>query len=114
MGTPTSPKLLLDANVFRDLANGAIPQFEERLRRVAAFRSPPLLWICPITFDEIVSHIPTITLADVHSALAYYFDHVQEIQEDIRADREYADEFFRSNPSLLDAKLKPERLQEAS
>jgi uncharacterized protein (DUF433 family) len=67
-----------------------------------------------MTPDEIVSHIPTITLADVHSALAYYFDHVQEIQEDIRADREYADEFFRSNPSLLDAKLKQERLQEAS
>ena len=25
-----------------------------------------------MTPDEIVSHIPTITLADVHSALAYY------------------------------------------
>jgi uncharacterized protein (DUF433 family) len=67
-----------------------------------------------MTPDEIVSHIPSITLADVHSALAYYFDHVQEIQEEIRADREYADEFFRNNPSLLDAKLKQERLKEAS
>jgi len=67
-----------------------------------------------MTPDEIVSHIPSITLADVHSALAYYFDHVQEIQDEIRADREYADEFFRNNPSLLDAKLKQERLKEAS
>jgi len=67
-----------------------------------------------MTPDEIVSNIPTITLADVHSALAYYFDHLQEIQEEIRADREYADEFFRNNPSLLDAKLKQERLKEAS
>jgi len=36
-----------------------------------------------MTPDEIISHIPSITLADVHSALAYYFDHVQEIQEEI-------------------------------
>jgi len=67
-----------------------------------------------MTPDEIVSHIPSITLADVHSALAYYFDHVQEIQEEIRADRAYADEFFRNNPSILDAKLRQERLKEAS
>jgi uncharacterized protein (DUF433 family) len=67
-----------------------------------------------MTPDEIVSHIPSITLADVHSALAYYFDHVQEIRDEIRADREFADEFFRNNPSLLDAKLKQERLKEAS
>ena len=55
-----------------------------------------------MTPDEIVSRLPTITLADVHSALAYYFDHAQEIQQEIQADREYADEFFRRNPSLLD------------
>lgn len=67
-----------------------------------------------MTPDEIVSHIPAITLADVHSALAYYFDHVQEIQEEIRADRDYTDEFFRENPSMLDAKLKQEQLKEAS
>ena len=67
-----------------------------------------------MTPDQIVSHIPTITLADVHSALAYYFDHVQEIQDEIRADRQYADEFFRENPSLLDAKLKQEQLKEVS
>ena len=66
-----------------------------------------------MTPDEIVSHIPSITLADVHSALAYYFDHVHEIQEEMRADREYADEFFRNNPSLLDAKSKREHLKEA-
>ena len=67
-----------------------------------------------MTPDEIVSHIPSITLADVHSALAYYFDHVQEIQDEIRADRDYADEFFSHNPSILDAKLMQGRLKEAS
>jgi uncharacterized protein (DUF433 family) len=67
-----------------------------------------------ITPDEIVARIPTVTLADIHSALAYYFDHTGEIQQEIRADREYADEFFRQNPSLLDARIKQERLKEAS
>jgi hypothetical protein len=57
MGTPTPPKLLLDANVFRDLADGSFASFEQRLLQVAASRPPPLFWICPITFDEIVSHI---------------------------------------------------------
>jgi hypothetical protein len=55
-----------------------------------------------MTPDEIVSHIPSTILADVRSALAYYFTHAQEIQDEIRADREYADEF--KNPSSLDAK----------
>lgn len=67
-----------------------------------------------MTPDQIVSHTSTITLADVHSALAYYFDHVQEIQEEIRADRDYADGFFRNNPSMLYAKLKQEPFEEAS
>jgi uncharacterized protein (DUF433 family) len=67
-----------------------------------------------MTPDEIVARIPTVTLADVHSALAYYFDHTQEIQQEIRTDREYEDEFFRQNPSLLDARIKQGRLKEAS
>jgi len=67
-----------------------------------------------MTPDEIVSHFPTITLADVHAALAYYFDHIEEIQQEMRTERAFAEEFRRSNPSLLEAKLRPERLEEAS
>src|SRR5438309_11687828 len=67
-----------------------------------------------MTPDEIVSHIPSITLADVHSALAYYFDHVQEIQDEMRADREYADKMRASHPSLVKEKLRQQRLEEAS
>jgi hypothetical protein len=67
-----------------------------------------------MTPDEIVSHIPTITLADVHAALAYYFDHIDEIQQEMRAEREFSEEFRRGNPSLLEAKLRRERLEEAS
>ena len=67
-----------------------------------------------MTPDEIVSHVPTITLGDVHAALAYYFDHIEEIQQEMRDERAFAEEFRRSNPSLLEAKLRQERLEEAS
>jgi uncharacterized protein (DUF433 family) len=64
--------------------------------------------------DEIVSHCPSISLADVHAALAYYFDHLEEIQAEMRAEREFAEQVRRSTPSLLDEKLRRERLEEAS
>ncbi len=64
--------------------------------------------------DEIVSHIPSLTLADVHAALAYYFDHREEIQEEIRAERAEAEEFRRNNPSLLPTKLTPSGGKETS
>jgi uncharacterized protein (DUF433 family) len=36
--------------------------------------------------DEIVGEFPQISLADVHAALAYYFDHRAEIDADIEAE----------------------------
>jgi uncharacterized protein (DUF433 family) len=38
--------------------------------------------------DEIVDMFPGISLADVHSALAYYFDNRTEIEKDLRGDAE--------------------------
>jgi hypothetical protein len=66
------------------------------------------------TPDEIISHFPTITLADVHAALAYYFDHLEEIQQEMQAERAFAYKFSRNHPSLLETKLRQERLEEAS
>ncbi len=34
--------------------------------------------------DAIVTAFPAISLADVHAALAYYFDHKDEIEKDYR------------------------------
>lgn len=64
--------------------------------------------------DEIVSQVPSITLADVHAALAYYYDHREEIQEEIRAERAMAEEFRRETPSAVQAKLNRPSIQEAS
>jgi uncharacterized protein (DUF433 family) len=37
------------------------------------------------TPEQIVSEHPQLTVADIHSALAYYFDHRDEIQRDMTA-----------------------------
>ena len=48
-----------------------------------------------MTPDEIVDAIPTLTLADVHAALAYYWDHRDEIEDQISAGRAAAEELRR-------------------
>lgn len=52
--------------------------------------------------DEIVSAYPHLTLSDVHAALAYYYDHRDEIDEDIREGRRLADELRGSASSIFD------------
>ena len=41
--------------------------------------------------DEIVSRFPQLSLADVHAALAYYFDHRDEIVRQMRHDSEFVE-----------------------
>lgn len=46
-----------------------------------------------------------LPLAAVHAALAYYFDHREDVDREIEADAAYAEAFRRSNPSPLQEKL---------
>lgn len=39
--------------------------------------------------DEIVANFPQLSLADVYAALAYYHDHREQIDNDIRDDEEF-------------------------
>jgi uncharacterized protein (DUF433 family) len=55
--------------------------------------------------DEIVAAYPGLSLSDVHAALAYYFDHVDEIRNDIRLNADIAEQFRSSFPSKLKTKL---------
>ncbi|MBW8878827.1 MAG: DUF433 domain-containing protein [Acidobacteria bacterium] len=55
--------------------------------------------------DEIVSMYPSLTLSDVHAALAYYFDYRDEILRDIAEERRYAKEVRLTTPSPLHEKL---------
>ena len=47
-----------------------------------------------------------LSLAAVHAAMAYYYDHKAEIDERITQDEAYAEAFQRNNPSLLQEKLR--------
>ncbi|HOD81044.1 MAG: hypothetical protein BWX88_04980 [Planctomycetes bacterium ADurb.Bin126] len=58
--------------------------------------------------DEIASEY-SLSLGQVHAALAYYFDHVQEIQERIRKDDAFAEEVRRRTPSLLKQRLRKQK-----
>jgi uncharacterized protein (DUF433 family) len=55
--------------------------------------------------DEIVYHYPSITLADVHAALAYYYDHLDEIRQDIHQSEAFAQQLASQTPSILQRKL---------
>jgi len=55
--------------------------------------------------DEIVARYPQLTLAEVHAALSYYFDHASEIRMAIQEDQTFADRLKTSTPSKLARKL---------
>jgi uncharacterized protein (DUF433 family) len=60
-----------------------------------------------MTPAEIVATYPTLTLAQVHAALAYYYDHGEEIQAAIAAEDRFVEEAkAQSGPSLLQEKLR--------
>ena len=56
--------------------------------------------------DEIVDLHPGITLADVHGALAYYWDHRDEIERAIEAEDALAQELRNQDLGPLEEKLK--------
>jgi uncharacterized protein (DUF433 family) len=56
---------------------------------------------------EIVAEYPSITLADVHAALAYYYEYRERIDADIEAAKRYAEEMkAKAGPSLLEQRLR--------
>lgn len=55
--------------------------------------------------DQIVFAHPSITLADVHAALVYYYDHLDEIQRDMEEEKQFVSEMQARTPSLVQQKL---------
>src|SRR5271166_723739 len=54
--------------------------------------------------DEIVSRFPQLSLADVYAGLAYYWDHREEFERQIKEDRDLIAEMRRAVPSKLGRK----------
>ena len=45
-----------------------------------------------LSAEEIVRHYPYLTRAEVHAALGYYFDHQDEIDQEIREENRLLEE----------------------
>src|SRR5262245_40459834 len=57
--------------------------------------------------DEIVSAHPSITLSDVHAAVAYYFENRDRIDNDIKEGQRFVAEMkAKAGPSLVQRKLR--------
>lgn len=56
--------------------------------------------------DEILGLYPSITLGDVHAALAYYFDHRAEIEEDLQKEADLVATMKARFPSKLQERLR--------
>ena len=62
-----------------------------------------------LSADEIVEQHPHLTPADVYAALAHYWDHRQEIDAVIEAERALVEELRKRTPSPLMEKLRRQR-----
>ena len=52
-----------------------------------------------MTPEEIIVHYPSITLADIYAALAYYHDHREDIRHQMAEDAAFTDSFRKTLPS---------------
>jgi hypothetical protein len=61
--------------------------------------------------DEIVIHYPHLKLAEVHSALGYYFDHQAEIDGEIRDQQQLIEQWRQSaSPTTVELRLRTQGL----
>ena len=49
--------------------------------------------------EEIVRQYPYLTLAEVHAALTYFFDHRNEIEEELEAEYRDSEAWKQANPT---------------
>ncbi len=64
--------------------------------------------------DQIVQELPHLTLAQVHAALSYYFDHRGAILQELREDEEFVSKMRASMPpGPLEERLKGKNTENA-
>ena len=59
--------------------------------------------------DEIVEEFPQLTKGDVFAALAYYWDHKDELDRKKADDDAYIEEMMRRHPGRLQERLKQQQ-----
>lgn len=55
-----------------------------------------------LTPQQILEHYPDLTLAQVHAALTYYYDRTDEIEAELAAEDQAAEDFERRKAELLE------------
>ena len=64
--------------------------------------------------DEILAGLPHLTMAQIHAALAYYFDHRDEILDELRQDEHFVALMKkRTGPGPLETKLNASDVRDA-
>jgi uncharacterized protein (DUF433 family) len=58
-----------------------------------------------LSADEIVSRFPHLTMAGVYAALAYYWDHRDEIRRQMQEETEFVEQMKQKHSSPLKQKL---------
>lgn len=54
-----------------------------------------------LTADEICDRFTSISLSQVHAALTYYYDHYEEVEQQLRDDERFVEEFKRQHPERV-------------
>jgi uncharacterized protein (DUF433 family) len=54
-----------------------------------------------LTPQQVLEHYPDLTLAQVHAALAYYYDNTVEIEAELAAEEQAGADFEREKAELL-------------
>ncbi len=98
----------------------AYPHLEKTGNSPASLKRLPRIRVAQIVIDylnhgwsadEIVIHYPHLKLAEVHSAMAYYFDHQTEIDSEIDEEQRLIGETTRSaQPTPVELRLRAQGL----
>jgi uncharacterized protein (DUF433 family) len=59
-----------------------------------------------VTPQQVLEHYPDLTLAQVHAALAYYYDNKDEIEAELAAEDQAAADFEREKAGLLEKRAR--------
>jgi uncharacterized protein (DUF433 family) len=60
-----------------------------------------------LTPQQVVEHYPDLTLAQVHAALAYYYDNKAEIEAELAAEDQAAADFERDKAEVIAKRAAP-------
>jgi uncharacterized protein (DUF433 family) len=62
-----------------------------------------LAWLAKqgLTPQQMLEHYPDLTLSQVHAALTYYYDHPAEIEAELAAEEQAAEDFEREKAEAL-------------